>query len=648
MAAFMPAWRPLDATHSARLLSERPRGGRIVALCVAPGLAGRPEGARLAMALARRWTEEGMSVVLTDGDVAHPMLHLALGVANAKGLADILLVGNAWEPLALPTPTPGLRLIPAGGGAAATASDAARERLDDLCREVPDEGVTFALYVPLGSMVAEWVIEACTDIVVLSREKEPIATFFAADEDRIRAHVGPPLAREGRAAQPAMPPGVTRPAAAPEGAGTRPAPPGPAPSQPAPPRPPAPQPVPPPPVPPRPAPPEERAPRRPVDEDRAGSSASRREDKWAQAAAQLRAQKKPGAPGNGDKPTGAVEPTAEPRAVPQAPPEPTSEPKARPRTDRPAEPWRGARRPATSQPPAPRPTEPPRAAPGPAEPVGPLLGVAPPVAAAEPPSVAKGAEHVDREKEDREGRRAQGRKVAVRVVAALVGIAVVAGGVWIWTKTRGVPPYEAGSTPLPRASLPAAEAPVPATTPAETTEGLSGDLPPAVTRAPHQRWSWSIAAMGTLEAARSLSERLRRAAPDETFMVAPVVSGGRTLYRVLGGLAPDQERLVGTRESLGRETGVASGGWLAREAPLAFALRDFEDAQAAATWAGELWDEGIPVYVLVVERDDGSVVHRVYSGAYGSEEEAAPLRAVLENAGIGPGALSERRGQGGS
>jgi cell division septation protein DedD len=283
----------------------------------------------------------------------------------------------------------------------------------------------------------------------------------------------------------------------------------------------------------------------------------------------------------------------------------------------------------------------------------------PPAALATAPFAATEAERVGSEERDQERRWARRRKVAVRLVAAIGGIAVVAGGVWIWTTTRNMPPYEAWSTPLPRASLPPAETTAATTTAAggvqEPTATVttpaegSGTVPGGVvTRAPHQRWSWSISAMGTLESARSLSERLRRSAPAEAFMVAPVVSGGRTLYRVLGGLAQNQQQLSGTREALGRATGLASGGWLARETPFAFALRDFEDGGAAATWAGELWGEGIPAYVLVVERDDGSTVHRVYSGAYASAEEAAPLRAVLENAGIGPGTLSERRGRAGS
>src|SRR3990170_4975794 len=109
----MPAWRPFDTTHSARLLSERPGRGRVVALCASPAMAGTPEGARLAVDVARRWAEEGLSIVLADGNVGKAPLHGILGVSNATGFAEVLLAGSAWEPLALDTPTPGLKIIPA-------------------------------------------------------------------------------------------------------------------------------------------------------------------------------------------------------------------------------------------------------------------------------------------------------------------------------------------------------------------------------------------------------------------------------------------------------------------------------------------------------------------------------------------------------
>jgi len=227
-------------------------------------------------------------------------------------------------------------------------------------------------------------------------------------------------------------------------------------------------------------------------------------------------------------------------------------------------------------------------------------------------------------------------------MAVLVGVAVVVGAFRIWSATRARPPYEAWSTPLPRATIP----------PAGTSTALADAAAPAPAPldvsdegAPHQRWSWSLAAMGSLDAAHALSVELQRSAPDQAFMVAPIVSGGRTLYRVLGGLATDRTELVAMREALARETGLASGTWLVREAPLAFALQEFDAAEDAARRVEELWSISVPAYVLLVERDDGSRIHRVYAGAYASEEEALPLRRLLEDAAISPETLSERKGR---
>ncbi len=681
MAAFMPAWRPLDATHSVRLLSERPRGGRVVALCVSPGLAGRPEGARLAVGMARRWTEGGLSVVLADGDPARPILHLTVGLANVGGLAEILLGGDDWELLTLPTSVPGLRLIPAGGSAPPTSSQAARDRLADLCLQVPADGSALVVYVPLGTMLAEWMVGLCTDIVVLSGEGESVSSLFDEDEDRIRANVGPahlqhrPLepAQQARAPEPAARHRAPSPAAG------------------------------------EPPPAAERAARDRAPEPRQGpTSTSRIEDRWAEAAALLRARREglavPGHPAAEPDPAAQAPPAPAPKTPIPAPKPATPAPKraaegaAKPATKDQLPPARGKKlvfRPAEPKQPEPAPAEdaplplwtpePRKAPPPPAPPAPrPLLADPPPrvqepkapVVLPRPPRKEEPQDPLatppimmaewDRFGDEEEGayRSARRKKVAVRILAGVVGVAVVAGAAWVWTSTRSLPLYEARSTTLPRASLPAAgssasgvavASEAAAATPDAALAGGGAGAPGAParaavpeTRAPHQRYSWSMAAMSTMDAARSLVEGLRRRAPDQAFVIAPIVSDGRTLYRVLGGLAADREELARIREPLGQATGQPAGTWLVREAPLAFALQDFDDAASASAWVAELARSGVPAYVLVVERDDGSLVHRVYAGAYASEAEAATMRALIDSAGIRGVALVERKGQAGS
>ena len=280
------------------------------------------------------------------------------------------------------------------------------------------------------------------------------------------------------------------------------------------------------------------------------------------------------------------------------------------------------------------------------------------------------------DEEEEAHRSAQRKKVLVRVLAGVGFVAVVAGAAWIWTSTRGMPPYEARSSALPRAAIPSAAAPgaAQAATPAPVedtaqatdtsvappaeeaagAEAAPAGPPPAQapsraavpeTRAPHQRYSWSMAALGSMDAARGLVERLRRRAPDQAFVIAPIVSNGRTLYRVLGGLAADREELARIREPLGQATGQPPGTWLVREAPLAFSLQDFDAADGASAWVAELARSGVPAYVLMVERDDGSRVWRVYAGAYADETEAVTMRALIDSAGIRGAALVERRGR---
>lgn len=193
--------------------------------------------------------------------------------------------------------------------------------------------------------------------------------------------------------------------------------------------------------------------------------------------------------------------------------------------------------------------------------------------------------------------------------------------------TRGAEPTTA--TQPPPAALGAGRAPTPGV-------GESG--------APLQRFSWSVAAMGSYDAARSLVERLRRSAPDRAFVIAPIMADGQTLYRVLGGVAESREALAELRDGVATAANVEPDRLLLRDAPLAFALQDFSEAPAAAR-ADQLWRAGVPAYVLEVDRDDGTRTHRIYAGAYASAEEAAVLVGTLRAAGFGAAQLVERRGR---
>lgn len=248
------------------------------------------------------------------------------------------------------------------------------------------------------------------------------------------------------------------------------------------------------------------------------------------------------------------------------------------------------------------------------------------------------------------------RRLLVRSLVAVGGVVVVAGAVWIWNSSREMPPLDVRSTPLPRVGVPVQAAQSPAggeaiASPAALSSAAApegGRAPtPGVgaSGAPLQRYSWSVAAMGSYDAARSLVERLRRSAPDRAFFIAPILADGRTLYRVLGGLAESREALGELRDGVAAAAGVEPAGLLLRDAPLAFALQDFSEASAAAARADQLWRAGVPAYVLVVDQDDGTRIHRIYAGAYATAEEAAVLVGTLRAAGFGAAQLVERRGR---
>lgn len=658
MAAFMPAWRPLDATHSLRLLADSPEGGRVVALCAAPGLGGTGEAARLAVALARRWVEGGLDVVLADGDLGKPSLHALLGAENGAGLADLVLAGGSWADVVRTTSVPGLSLIPAGRGEAASDPGSARERLAELGRQATAGGAMLGIFVPLGSMMAEWALDVASDIVVLALEHERPLTFFSFDEDRIRALVGPPAPDSGAPRPPAAVP-RTRVAEAPPppsatAAGSRPSSGG--------------------------------AQDRPPPAMDRGSAGI--EERWAAAAALLRAQREAA---TGGEPTLAAPLLGERKPAP-----PVEEPELAP--------------PLAGPPPPPPP----------APTLEDLLGGEPGGGHADFPPLPE--EYIPAPRGGRRTRRSgrvwspgpppdetwdvdqpEGgrRRRLVRALAAVVGVVVVAGAVWIWRGSRDLPPFEVRSTTLPRATTPARSAappaagevrpeggqeaaplpgeerpePAPAAEPTSTGEATqdpdvtaapeqpvqpppTGQPAPAVGavgraptpgvgegRAPHQRFSWSVAAMGSYEAARALVERLGRGGEGGPFAIAPIVSDGRTLYRVVGGIAESRETLEGIREGVAAAAGVDAARLLVREVPLAFALQDFPDGVSAASRADQLLRAGVPAYVLAVARDDGTTVHRVYAGAYASAEEAAVLVRTLRAAGFGEARLVERRGR---
>jgi hypothetical protein len=77
----------------------------------------------------------------------------------------------------------------------------------------------------------------------------------------------------------------------------------------------------------------------------------------------------------------------------------------------------------------------------------------------------------------------------------------------------------------------------------------------------------------------------------------------------------------------------------------AFDLGQTADREAAQERARDLYEAGLPAYVLAVDYSDGSTRYRIYVGAYADEQEAAHLSNVLAEQGLGLFPFSYRTGR---
>ncbi len=74
---------------------------------------GAPACGRHLLEFAHRWREQGHRVVLADGCVDRPILHVAAGVENGEGLTDVVLHGTSLARVRVPLDR-GVALVTAG------------------------------------------------------------------------------------------------------------------------------------------------------------------------------------------------------------------------------------------------------------------------------------------------------------------------------------------------------------------------------------------------------------------------------------------------------------------------------------------------------------------------------------------------------
>ncbi len=128
-------------------------------------------------------------------------------------------------------------------------------------------------------------------------------------------------------------------------------------------------------------------------------------------------------------------------------------------------------------------------------------------------------------------------------------------------------------------------------------------------------------------------------------VVAPVSVDDVTYHRVLLGPAADSAEAVELAARVAQSTGANASDWIIRATPLAFQLGPAVDNVAAQGRLAEALGMGVPAYVLPIEYQDGSVLYRVYAGAFADEEEASYLREHLAAQGLATATLVTRLGR---
>src|SRR5262245_56477418 len=157
-------------------------------------------------------------------------------------------------------------------------------------------------------------------------------------------------------------------------------------------------------------------------------------------------------------------------------------------------------------------------------------------------------------------------------------------------------------------------------------------------------YSVAVEAHDDLSSASERVESLRNEAPDIGFFIAPLLVDKVLYYRVMAGpVADSMEANVLLRRLLENGQKTGSNPSDVRQAPLAFALGDYDSRFAAHQREREVASSSIPSYVVQIRTTDGRTRYRVYAGTYSGSAEADIMRRLLRAAGL-PDSLVERVG----
>lgn len=124
-------------------------GGGVVLLMAEPSVRESGWGPRAAVALARTWSDQGVSVLLMDGDPSEPALHEILGRENGEGVTDAVLYGVSPDRMATPVED-GFLFAPAGTVVAEPSSVLRHPRWSSVLTACRAAASTVVLYLPAG------------------------------------------------------------------------------------------------------------------------------------------------------------------------------------------------------------------------------------------------------------------------------------------------------------------------------------------------------------------------------------------------------------------------------------------------------------------------------------------------------------------
>lgn len=184
--AQLPTMQPLDQVDAPVVSGAE--GGSVIALVASERAHSEGWAPGAAHRLAARWAAEGHRIILADGGLDSPTLHLAADLPNREGLVDAALYGASVGRIS--RDMDGYFLITAGTPVANPMSVVRDARWHRLTSGMADAGVTFLIYLRDGEACTPAFLGSASDIVVLGSDGEAPAAIRDL-EPLVRAVTGP-------------------------------------------------------------------------------------------------------------------------------------------------------------------------------------------------------------------------------------------------------------------------------------------------------------------------------------------------------------------------------------------------------------------------------------------------------------------------